>query len=144
MDILKIGFSYPFPDKKVLEFIKDYDEVFVVEEVDPIMEKEVLSIIGRENLNIGVHGKLDGTFPECYEFNSDIVSEGFNKVLNLSNKENIAFTDSLKELSEKIPSRAPVLCAGWRSFLMLPSPVLKSAPIPTAPASEPDPTPKLT
>ncbi|WP_295725320.1 indolepyruvate ferredoxin oxidoreductase subunit alpha [uncultured Methanobrevibacter sp.] len=112
MDILKIGFSYPFPDKKVLEFIKDYDEVFVVEEVDPIMEKEVLSIIGRENLNIGVHGKLDGTFPECYEFNSDIVSEGFNKVLNLSNKENIAFTDSLKELSEKIPSRAPVLCAG--------------------------------
>ena len=82
MDILKIGFSYPFPDKKVLDFIKDLDEVFVVEEVDPIMEKEVLAIIGRENLNVVVHGKLDGTLPECYEFNSDIVAEGLNKIFN--------------------------------------------------------------
>ena len=112
MDILKIGFSYPFPDKKVLEFIKDLDEVFVVEEVDPVMEKEVLAIIGRENLDIMVHGKLDGTLPQCYEFNSDIVSKGFNNVLNFMNNENITFTDSLNELSDSIPSRAPVLCAG--------------------------------
>jgi len=112
MDILKIGFSYPFPDKKVLEFIKDLDEVFVVEEVDPIMEKEVLAIIGRENLNVVVHGKLDGTLPECYEFNSDIVAEGYDKVLNFLNNDNIEFSSSLNELSEKIPSRAPVLCAG--------------------------------
>ena len=112
MDILKIGFSYPFPDKKVLDFIKDLDEVFVVEEVDPIMEKEVLAIIGRENLNVVVHGKLDGTLPECYEFNSDIVAEGYNKVLNFFDKENIVFSDNLKEMGEKIPSRAPVLCAG--------------------------------
>ncbi len=112
MDILKIGFSYPFPDKKVSEFIKDLDEIFIVEEVDPIMEKEVLAIIGRENLDITVHGKLDGTFPECYEFNSDIVSEGFDKVLSFLNKENISFSSSLTDLSENIPSRAPVLCAG--------------------------------
>ena len=112
MDILKIGFSYSFPDKKVSEFIKDLDEIFIVEEVDPIMEKEVLAIIGRENLDITVHGKLDGTFPECYEFNSDIVSEGFDKVLSFLNKENISFSSSLTDLSENIPSRAPVLCAG--------------------------------
>ena len=112
MDILKVGFSYPFPDAKVLEFIKDLDEVFVVEEVDPIMEKEVLAIIGRENLDVAVHGKLDGTLPQCYEFNSDIVAEGFDKVLNFINKEDIKFTQSLNELSENIPSRAPVLCAG--------------------------------
>ena len=112
MDILKIGFSYPFPDKKVLEFIKDLDEVFIVEEVDPIMEKEVLAIIGRENLDVTVHGKLDETLPQCYEFNSDIVSEGFDKVLNFINKEDITFSDSLNKLSEEIPSRAPVLCAG--------------------------------
>ena len=112
MDILKIGFSYPFPDKKVFEFIRDLDEIFIVEEVDPIMEKEVLAIIGRENLDITVHGKLDGTFPECYEFNSDIVSEGFDKVLNFFNKEDISFSSSLTDLSENIPSRAPVLCAG--------------------------------
>ena len=95
-----------------MEFIKDLDEIFIVEEVDPIMEKEVLALIGRENLDITVHGILDGTLPHCYEFNSDIVSEGFNKVLNFLDNENIMFTDSLNELSESIPSRAPVLCAG--------------------------------
>ena len=112
MDILKIGFSYPFPDAKVLEFIKNLDEIFIVEEVDPIMEKEVLAIIGRENLDVTVHGKLDNTLPQCYEFNSDIVAEGFDKVLNFINKDDIKFTQSLNELSENIPSRAPVLCAG--------------------------------
>lgn len=112
MDILKIGFSYPFPDKKVLEFIKDLNEVFVVEEVDPIMEKEVLAIVGRENLDVTVHGKLNGTLPECYEFNSDIVRDGFNKVLGFHNPQDISFSNSLKDLSANIPSRAPVLCAG--------------------------------
>ncbi|MBO5151874.1 MAG: indolepyruvate ferredoxin oxidoreductase subunit alpha [Methanobrevibacter sp.] len=112
MDILKIGFSYPFPDKKVLDFIKDLDEVFIVEEVDPIMEKEVLAIVGRENLDVTVHGKLDGILPECYEFNSDIVRDAFNKVLDFHNPQDISFSNSLNDLSENIPSRAPVLCAG--------------------------------
>ena len=64
MDILKLGFSYPFPKEKVAEFLSDLDEVFVVEEVDPIAEKDTLAIIGEKNLNVVVHGKLDGTFSQ--------------------------------------------------------------------------------
>ena len=111
-DILKLGFSYPFPHDLVADFVKDLDEVFIVEEVDPIIEKEVLGVIGLENINVKVHGKLDGTLPKCYEFNSDIVASGFDKILNFTNKEEINYTNSLKKLSENIPSRAPVLCAG--------------------------------
>ena len=111
-DILKLGFSYPFPYDLVADFVKDLDEVFIVEEVDPIIEKEVLGVIGLENINVKVHGKLDGTLPKCYEFNSDIVARGFDKILNFTNKEEINYTNSLKKLSENIPSRAPVLCAG--------------------------------
>jgi len=112
MNILKLGFSYPFPDKKVSNFLKDLDEVFIVEEVDPIMEKEVLAIIGRENLNTLVHGKLDETLPECYEFNTDIVEDAFNKILNFRNNNEVIYSDNLNNLSENLPSRAPVLCAG--------------------------------
>ena len=112
VDILKLGFSYPFPQEKVAEFLKDLDEVFIVEEVDPIIERDTLACIGAKQLNVTVHGKLDGTFPLYHEFNSDVVAEGFNKVLNFKDDENIKFTQSLEQLSEDIPSRAPVLCAG--------------------------------
>ena len=112
MDILKLSFTHPFPDKIVTDFLNDLDEIFVVEEVDPIMEKEILTIIGRENLNITVHGKLDGTLPQCGEFNSDIVEIGFDNVLKFKKEHDVTFTESLNQLNNDIPSRAPVLCAG--------------------------------
>ncbi|MDL2246464.1 indolepyruvate ferredoxin oxidoreductase subunit alpha [Methanobrevibacter sp. OttesenSCG-928-K11] len=113
LSLLKIGFSYPFPKKQVYEFIKDLEGIFVVEEVDPIMEKEVLAVIGEYGLNIPVYGKIDKTFPMFHEFNQDIVKEGFNKILNYS-KENYDenYSQSLKDLINEVPNRAPVLCAG--------------------------------
>ena len=112
VDILKLGFSYPFPQEKVAEFLKDLDEVFVVEEVDPIIEKDTLTTIGAKNLNVVVHGKLDGTFPLYHEFNSDVVADGLNKVLNFKEDSSTSYSSSLEKLQEDIPSRAPVLCAG--------------------------------
>ena len=112
INILKLGFSYPFPQDKVKEFLTGVDEVFVVEEVDPIIEKETLACIGANKLNVTVHGKLDGTFPLYHEFNSDIVADGLNKILNFKESFEIKYSQSLEKLCEDIPSRAPVLCAG--------------------------------
>ena len=110
--ILKLGFSYPFPQEVVKNFIGDVDEVFVVEEVDPIIEKETLACIGANNLNVTVHGKLDDTFPLYHEFNSDIVADGLNKILNFKNDDNVKYTQDLEKLKSEIPTRSPVLCAG--------------------------------
>ncbi|WP_298522169.1 indolepyruvate ferredoxin oxidoreductase subunit alpha [uncultured Methanobrevibacter sp.] len=112
INILKLGFSYPFPQELVGEFLADLDEVFIVEEVDPIIERDVLATLGAKKLNVNVHGKLDGTFPLYHEFNSDIVSDGLNKVLNFKEDESVAYSTSLEKLQEDIPNRAPVLCAG--------------------------------
>ena len=111
-NILKLGFSYPFPNEKVAEFLNDLDEVFIVEEVDPIIERDTLAVIGKEKLDVTVHGKLDGTFPLYHEFNSDIVADGLNKILNFQENDEIKYSSSLEKLQEDIPSRAPVLCAG--------------------------------
>ena len=112
INILKLGFSYPFPKDKVAGFLKDIDEVFIVEEVDPIIEKDTLSVVGSERLNVTVHGKLDGTFPLFHEFNSDVVADGLNKVLDFKEDSEIKYSSSLEKLQEDIPSRAPVSCAG--------------------------------
>lgn len=112
MGILKLGMTNPIPDELIIEFLKEIDEIFVVEEVDPIIEKEVLMIIGKNSLNIKVHGKLDGTFPKYHEFNPNIVKEGFNKVLNFTEIKEHKLSNSLEKLIADIPNRAPVLCSG--------------------------------
>ncbi len=42
---LKIGMSFPFPDKKIKEFSKKVKDVFVLEELEPFIEEQV-KIIG--------------------------------------------------------------------------------------------------
>ena len=83
INVLKITLSYPFPDQLVLDFIKDLETVIIVEEVDPIMEKEVLSIIGQNGLKKIIHGKLDGTLPMIYEYNPNIILNALNKVIDV-------------------------------------------------------------
>ena len=112
INILKLGFSYPFPRKLVCEFLNGVDEVFIVEEVDPIIERDTLAAIGAEKLDVTVHGKLDGTFPLYHEFNSDVVADGLNKTFNFKDEEDVSYSSSLTELESELPSRAPVLCAG--------------------------------
>jgi len=79
--ILKLAFSYPFSEKLVLDFINRVDSILVVEEVEPVMEKEVLAIIGKYNIKKKVYGKLDGTLPRIYEYNPDIISFGVAKIV---------------------------------------------------------------
>ncbi len=105
--VLKLGFSYPFPEKLVLKFVKGLDRVLVVEEVEPVMENDLLALIGREKLSIDVAGKHNGLLPRIYEYTPDIVESGISKLLG-------------KEISKKfvieneipLPSRPPVLCPG--------------------------------
>lgn len=105
--ILKLTFSYPFPEKLVLDFINSVDNILVAEEVEPVMEKEILTIIGKYNIKKKVCGKLDGTLPRIYEYNLDIVSIGMAKIVD---KELIKREKFSTKLSS--PLRSAVLCPG--------------------------------
>jgi len=105
--ILKLAFSHPFPEKLVLDFINSVDSILVVEEVEPIMEKEVLAIIGKHNIAKKVYGKLDGSLPRIYEYNPDIVSLGIAKIVNKEIIRREKFGTKLP-----LPLRPPVLCPG--------------------------------
>lgn len=107
VNVLKITLSYPFPDELVLKFIEDLETVLVVEEVDPIMEKEVLSIIGENGLKKNVHGKLDGTLPMIYEYSPNIILNAMEKIFNKDLK-----TYDISTCEIPIPERPPTLCPG--------------------------------
>ena len=107
VNVLKLTLTYPFPDELVLKFINDVETVVVVEEVDPIMENEVLSIIGKNGLKKIVHGKLDGTLPMIYEYSPNIIIDAMEKVLE---KDLIKYDINQSQI--RLPERPPTLCPG--------------------------------
>jgi len=107
VNVLKITLSYPFPEKLVLKFLMDVETVLVVEEVDPIMEKELLSIIGKNGLKNNVHGKLDGIMPMIYEYSPNIILEAMEKLFGKDLK---AYEINNSEIA--VPDRSPTLCPG--------------------------------
>lgn len=108
INVLKIGFSHPYPEEIVKKFLEDNKEVLVVEEVDPINEMETLAIVGKYNLQTKVHGKRDGTLSEIFEYNPNIIFEGLQKLQS--------FEDNRKQANNPteiaLPNRPATLCAG--------------------------------
>ena len=95
--VLKIG-QYPLPKKQLLKLIDECDEVLVLEDGQPFVEKQLKGYLGR---GISVKGRLDGTLSHDGELNPDSVA----KALGMENK--AAFSvPSLVEM------RPPALCEG--------------------------------
>ena len=91
---LKIGFSYPLPIEKIRAFAAKVDELYVVEELDPVMEEQLKAA------GIACHGK--DVIPKIDELNPNIVAAGILK------KE----THGVSVPDSSFVPRPPALCAG--------------------------------
>lgn len=91
---LKIGMSYPIPDKMIMEFSKSVDKLYVIEENEPFLETEIKA------LGIKCMGK--DLIPICGELNPDILEKSLKPM-----KDKITYS-----VDVKVPSRPPVLCPG--------------------------------
>lgn len=91
---LKIGFSYPLPDKLIEEFANEVENIYVIEENEPYIETYVKSMgikcIGKELL------------PICGELSPQIIRQALLKTEE---------PESYK-IDLNIPPRPPALCAG--------------------------------
>ncbi len=92
VSVLKLGMINPLPDDLIKNFAKKVKKLFVVEELDNIIENHVKSLgIFVENSNL----------PRIDEFSQNLIRNAFN----LKIPENIS-------LEVEIPNRPPVMCAG--------------------------------
>ena len=91
---LKLGMVYPMPEKKIKDFAEKFDKVFVIEELDPVIEDHC------KKLGIEVIGKE--VFTLLGEYNTAMI------------KKAVLGEDAPKcvELKEAVPARPPVMCAG--------------------------------
>ena len=91
--VLKLGMINPLPPELIKNFAAKVKKLFVVEELDDVIENFVKS------LGLQVEGK--NILPTIDEFSQNIIRNAFNKEI----PEN-------KKLDDEIPNRPPVMCAG--------------------------------
>lgn len=104
--VLKVSTPFPFPEKLALEFLNDLEEVTVIEELDPVIEKALIFICGKYNLNIKINGKLNGRTTNAGENTVELVARVIADFAQIDYplQENI--------MLPTLPIRPPVLCAG--------------------------------
>ncbi len=100
LDVLKLGFSNPLPERLVATFLKEHKTTIVVEELDPILEGKIRVLAQLRSIPVSIHGKMDGYFPSSYEYNPDIVANSLSKILGFTLKERERETGFL-HISEK-------------------------------------------
>lgn len=91
---LKIGFSYPLPDKLIKEFADNVETLYVIEENEPYMENFIkamgIDCIGKELI------------PICGELSPETIRQAI-----LKEEEKEVYTVDIN-----VPVRPPALCAG--------------------------------
>ncbi|MEI8200810.1 MAG: indolepyruvate ferredoxin oxidoreductase subunit alpha [Eubacteriales bacterium] len=103
--LLKVATPHPFPEKLALEFLEGLTEVMVIEELDPVIERELIFICGKYHLPVQIKGKLTGDVQSAGENSVESVRKILHKYVGIPAPEK-------DEPLPDLPVRPPVLCAG--------------------------------
>ncbi|MDR2627607.1 MAG: indolepyruvate ferredoxin oxidoreductase [Dysgonamonadaceae bacterium] len=95
--VLKIS-QYPIPKKQLEHIVASCNEILVLEDGFPFVEKQLKGYLG---LSVTVHGRLDGTISRDGELNPDIVANALGKEIQ-----------TYYNLPSILAMRPPALCAG--------------------------------
>lgn len=95
--VLKIG-QYPLPKKQLTQLIEACDEILVLEDGQPFVEKQLKGYLG---LGLKIKGRLDGTLSQDGELNPDTVARAVGK-----ENQSVFNTPNVVEM------RPPALCEG--------------------------------
>lgn len=107
---LKVSTPHPFPEQLAVEFLTGLEEVLCIEELDPVIERELIYIAGKYHLPVKILGKLSHHVKNSGENTRDSVLADIAAFMGrqLSEQGENGQAVSMPEL----PVRPPVLCAG--------------------------------
>lgn len=111
--LLKISTPFPFPEQLAVSFLKELDEVLVLEELDPMIERQLLETAGRHHLAVDIYGKLTGHTKNAGENSTESVKEDIHRFLEAADGSDGESSSAAVEADmPELPVRPPVLCAG--------------------------------
>jgi indolepyruvate ferredoxin oxidoreductase alpha subunit len=124
--LLKVA-TVPLPTALVLEFLRGLSEVLVIEELDPVIERELICLAGLHHLPVTIRGKLSGDMPNAGENKMSGIEEAVKRFLGINtpaeggagyhagvprNAASLSAPPSAALEPPALPVRPPVLCAG--------------------------------
>jgi len=114
--ILKIGFINPLPERKIVVFLKQFKQIFIIEENDTFLETQILAIAQKNKVNVKIHGKDPFSYskentllPMVGELNPTKIAIALMKITNLQPKVDL---NQINEKKYNRLARKPILCAG--------------------------------
>lgn len=118
--LLKVATPHPFPEKLALKFLDGLNEVLCIEELDPVIERELTYLCGKYHLPTRIYGKLTHHVPNAGENTQDSVQQNILNFLEYESPDRIPAGSSTSDGRQALPShtppalpvRPPVLCAG--------------------------------
>jgi indolepyruvate ferredoxin oxidoreductase alpha subunit len=115
--ILKIGTTWPLPEKFIVDHLKNVTEILIVEEVDPFLEQNIKILLAEQAKTLGlieVYGAKSGHLPAYGELNQDKVTQALASIKGLKTRaRDEKYVDKAKEVAlAYIPPRMPTFCTG--------------------------------
>ncbi len=115
--LLKLGTTWPLPDRLLTKYLSITERVLIVEEVLPFLEDNIEALAARIAPKIGIktfHGKHDGTLPTTNELNPDLLVGALSKILDVPYK---SVSEDYAKRAQEIavqgaPDRALTFCPG--------------------------------
>jgi indolepyruvate ferredoxin oxidoreductase alpha subunit len=115
--VLKLGTTWPLPDRFVLDHLKKADRILFIEEVDPFLENNVKEIYAQNCLALGLKaffGKASKHVPDVGDLNPEVVTQAIQNLIQVAYEPRSAdYSLRAHEAAAKlIPARALGFCAG--------------------------------
>ncbi len=73
-----LGYAYPLPERRLLEFLENLERVLIVEEIAPIVEESVRALVGAHGLGVKVLGRLTGHLPRVGPLEARHIEQAFS------------------------------------------------------------------
>lgn len=123
--LLKVATPHPFPEKLALDFLSGLEEVLCLEELDPVLERELTYLCGKHHLPVQIYGKLSHHVQQAGENTRDSVQQQIRAFLYPETVAADVTADPVIDTvtgsgcpadtaipQPPLPVRPPVLCAG--------------------------------
>lgn len=107
LDILKLGISHPLPAKKILAFLRDHDEVLILEELDRLLEGEIKTLAFDNQVRTKIHARS-----EVEHLMREFPPERVWTLLSGIWPEDFPVLASRPDDSEQVPPRLAQMCPG--------------------------------
>ncbi len=103
--LLTVATPFPFPDDLASDFLTGLTKVLVVEELDPVIERALVTLCGKLHIAVEILGKQTGHIQTAGENSTESVKAALATLFDMAVTEEVSTPPTL-------PIRPPVLCAG--------------------------------